>query len=92
MSFQLYCVHPNCGRVESGESIDVSGKSSKIVCVQQESDSLVVILQPEVLKEEHPLSTKCEDRFLIQTTIITPDKETLPPADIVCIHFAIIVI
>ena len=68
--------------------------SSKVVrvCSGSLTESLLVILQPKVFKEEHRLSTKCEDRFLIQTTIITPDKETLPPADIVCIHFAIIVI
>lgn len=60
---KLYCVRPNSGRVEPGESIDVS-----------------VMLQ--ALKEEPPLSTKCKDKFLIQSTIITPDKETLPLSDI----------
>lgn len=39
----------------------------------------------QALKEEPPLSTKCKDKFLIQSTIITPDKETLPLSDIVCI-------
>ncbi len=43
----------------------------------------------QALKEEPPLSTKCKDKFLIQSTIITPDKETLPLADIVCISSVI---
>ncbi|KJA18016.1 hypothetical protein HYPSUDRAFT_70279 [Hypholoma sublateritium FD-334 SS-4] len=60
---KLYCVRPNSGRVEPGESIDVS-----------------VMLQ--ALKEEPPLNTKCKDKFLIQSTIITPDKENLALHDI----------
>lgn len=38
-----------------------------------------VLLQP--LKEEPPIQTKCRDKFLIQSAVITPDKETLPIAD-----------
>ncbi|KAL4073145.1 PapD-like protein [Scleroderma yunnanense] len=60
---KLYCVRPNSGRIEPGESIDVS-----------------VMLQP--MKEEPPLSTKCKDKFLIQSTIITPEKETKDLQDI----------
>ncbi|PPQ91678.1 hypothetical protein CVT25_012891 [Psilocybe cyanescens] len=60
---KLYCVRPNSGRVEPGESVDVS-----------------VMLQG--LKEEPPLNTKCKDKFLIQSTIITPDKETLALHDL----------
>ncbi|KDR82894.1 hypothetical protein GALMADRAFT_238530 [Galerina marginata CBS 339.88] len=60
---KLYCVRPNSGRVEPGESIDVS-----------------VMLQ--ALKEEPPLNTKCKDKFLIQSTVITPDKETYSLSDI----------
>ncbi|KAF8798990.1 PapD-like protein [Phlegmacium glaucopus] len=56
---KLYCVRPNSGRVEPGESVEVS-----------------VMLQ--ALKEDPPLNTKCKDKFLIQSTIITPEKETLP--------------
>ena len=37
----------------------------------------------QALKEEPPLNTKCKDKFLIQSTIITPDKETLALSDIV---------
>ncbi|OJA09614.1 hypothetical protein AZE42_01407 [Rhizopogon vesiculosus] len=54
---KLYCVRPNSGRVEPGESVDVS-----------------VMLQP--MKDEPPLSSKCKDKFLIQSTLITPEKET----------------
>ena len=38
-----------------------------------------VLLQP--LKEEPPMSAKCRDKFLIQSAIITPEKETIPIAD-----------
>lgn len=38
-----------------------------------------VLLQP--LKEEPPMQTKCRDKFLIQSAVITPDKETVPIAD-----------
>ncbi|KAJ2919204.1 hypothetical protein MD484_g1217, partial [Candolleomyces efflorescens] len=55
---KLYCVRPNSGRVEPGESLEVS-----------------VMLQ--ALKEEPPLNAKCKDKFLIQSTVITPDKETM---------------
>ncbi|EPQ54448.1 VAMP-associated protein [Gloeophyllum trabeum ATCC 11539] len=60
---KLYCVRPNSGRIEPGESVDVS-----------------VMLQ--AMKEEPPLSAKCKDKFLIQSTIITPDKETMALQDI----------
>ena len=35
-----------------------------------------VLLQP--LQEEPPIQTKCRDKFLIQSAVITADKETLP--------------
>lgn len=54
---KLYCVRPNSGRIEPGESVEVS-----------------VMLQP--MKEDPPLATKCKDKFLIQSTLITPEKET----------------
>ncbi|KAF5360355.1 hypothetical protein D9756_004684 [Leucocoprinus leucothites] len=60
---KLYCVRPNSGRVEPGESVDVS-----------------VMLQP--LKEEPPLNSKCKDKFLVQSTLITPDKETMALHDL----------
>jgi vesicle-associated membrane protein-associated protein A len=39
----------------------------------------------QALKEEPPLNTKCKDKFLIQSTVITPEKETMTLHDIVCI-------
>lgn len=54
---KLYCVRPNSGRIEPGQSVEVS-----------------VMLQ--AMKEEPPLSAKCKDKFLIQSTLITPEKES----------------
>ncbi|KAG1716057.1 hypothetical protein ID866_1083 [Astraeus odoratus] len=60
---KLYCVRPNSGRIEPGDSVDVQ-----------------VMLQP--MKEEPPLSVKCKDKFLIQSTLITSEKETRDLQDI----------
>ncbi|KIJ17736.1 hypothetical protein PAXINDRAFT_167707 [Paxillus involutus ATCC 200175] len=60
---KLYCVRPNSGRIEPGDSVEVS-----------------VMLQP--MKEEPPLSAKCKDKFLIQSTLITLEKETRDLQDI----------
>ncbi|KAJ7095811.1 PapD-like protein [Mycena belliarum] len=59
----LYCVRPNSGRLNPGQSFDVS-----------------VMLQP--LKVEPPLNAKCKDKFLVQSTLITPGKEATPLQDI----------
>jgi vesicle-associated membrane protein-associated protein A len=37
----------------------------------------------QAMKEEPPLSAKCKDKFLIQSTFITPSKETMALNDIV---------
>ncbi|KAG6814236.1 hypothetical protein H0H92_015351 [Tricholoma furcatifolium] len=63
---KLYCVRPNSGRVEPGESLDVSVPK--------------VMLQ--ALKDEPPINAKCKDKFLIQSTLITVEKETMNLADI----------
>ncbi|PAV17118.1 VAMP-associated [Pyrrhoderma noxium] len=60
---KLYCVRPNSGRIDPGDSVDVQ-----------------VLLQ--AMKEEPPLNAKCKDKFLIQSTLITPEKESLPLADL----------
>lgn len=39
----------------------------------------------QAMKEEPPLNVKCKDKFLIQSTIITPEKETMPLQDLVCV-------
>lgn len=53
---KLYCVRPNSGRIEPGETCEVA-----------------VLLQP--MKEDPPLNAKCKDKFLVQTTFITPERE-----------------
>ena len=37
----------------------------------------------QAMKEEPPTNVKCKDKFLIQSTIITPEKETMPLQDLV---------
>ena len=37
----------------------------------------------QAMKEEPPLAAKCKDKFLIQSTTITPEKETLSLSDLV---------
>ncbi|KAG8907718.1 phosphatidylinositol-binding protein scs2 [Tulasnella sp. 403] len=60
---KLYCVRPNSGRIDPGQSVEVS-----------------VLLQP--MKEDPPPGTKCKDKFLVQSTFITPDKENVSLQDI----------
>lgn len=60
---KLYCVRPNSGRIEAGQTVEVS-----------------VQLQP--MKEEPPLNAKCKDKFLVQSTLITPDKAHLSQTDL----------
>ncbi|KAK0504106.1 PapD-like protein [Armillaria luteobubalina] len=60
---RLYCVRPNSGRVEPGETVEVA-----------------VMLQ--AMKEDPPLNAKCKDKFLIQSTLITPEKESKALHDI----------
>lgn len=42
---------------------------------------LTVLLQP--MKEDPPASAKCKDKFLVQSTFITPERENVSLADIV---------
>lgn len=37
----------------------------------------------QAMKEEPPLAAKCKDKFLIQSTFITPNKETMNLKEIV---------
>jgi hypothetical protein len=41
-------------------------------------ETVEVSVMLQALKEDPPLNTKCKDKFLIQSTIITPEKEALP--------------
>lgn len=43
-----------------------------------------VLLQP--MKEDPPPGTKCRDKFLVQSAIITPDRETRPLQELVRNH------
>ena len=74
---QLYCVRPNSGRVEPGETVEVSGKYHMLRKERLISEHAIVVML-QALKEDPPLNTKCKDKFLIQSTIITPEKEALP--------------
>lgn len=79
---QLYCVRPNSGRVEPGETVEVQG-----ACVTSSSLLMLhVSISPvmlQAMKDEPPLNAKCKDKFLIQSTAITPEKETMSLQDIV---------
>ncbi|KAJ1303117.1 hypothetical protein OPQ81_011318 [Rhizoctonia solani] len=57
---KLYCVRPNSGVIEPGDSVDVA-----------------VLLQ--AMREDPPLSTKCKDKFLVQSMIIPQDRLHLTP-------------
>ncbi|GAA5864138.1 hypothetical protein JCM8547_005148 [Rhodosporidiobolus lusitaniae] len=55
---RTYCVRPNSGRIEPGETVEVQ-----------------VLLQP--MKEDPPASAKCRDKFLVQSVVITAQREGL---------------
>lgn len=44
----------------------------------------------QAMKEEPPLAAKCKDKFLIQSTTITPEKETLSLTDIVSSKYSFV--
>ena len=75
-----YCVRPNSGRIEPGERVEVQGKNTSGFASQYSSADIcllslcAVLLQP--MKEEPAPGTKCRDKFLVQSAIITPDRET----------------
>ncbi|KAM0753545.1 PapD-like protein [Meredithblackwellia eburnea MCA 4105] len=58
-----YCVRPNAGKIEPGQSCQV-----------------LVLLQP--MKEDPPPGTKCRDKFLVQSVLVTPGKEAASPSDL----------
>lgn len=41
------------------------------------------------MKEEPPANAKCKDKFLVQSTLITPEKEGLSLHDFVCIPYSL---
>lgn len=70
---------------ESGAGSD----SRSVGCVAVQSPIAVfadvihlpVLLQP--MKEEPPVAAKCKDKFLVQSTFISPDKDEMPLQDLV---------
>ena len=78
---QLYCVRPNAGRIEPNQAVDVLGAHADAGGSVFAHAAGAVMLLP--MKEDPPMSTKCKDKFLVQSTIISPDKDHLPPAEVV---------
>ena len=86
---QVYYVTPNPGRVEPGQSVEVQcepcatrrdaprvlNSSLHTLCVGE-----TPVMQ-QAMKEEPPPGARCKDKFLIQSTIITPEMERLSPYD-----------
>lgn len=56
-----------------------------------ETTSLIIgEVMLQALRDEPPLNAKCKDKFLIQSTLITAEKETMSLHDIVrpiCISY-----
>jgi hypothetical protein len=82
---QQYCVRPNSGRIEPGESIEVQGKIAPFPShvLHSVRHALAVLLQP--MKEDPPLVLKCKDKFLVQSTLITSARENTVLNDLVSI-------
>ena len=68
-----YCVRPNSGRIEPGHEVEVSGQLEIVLSVDRPVLTLAVLLQ--AMKQEPPADAKCRDKFLVQSVIITADKE-----------------
>jgi hypothetical protein len=80
-------VQPTLGRLEPGASIDVLSER----CCSPQPNSLFdarPLVTMQLFEEEPPLDTKCKDKFLIQSAIITLDKENWMLKDIVRTHAA----
>ncbi|KAH7103345.1 VAMP-associated protein [Auriculariales sp. MPI-PUGE-AT-0066] len=66
----------------------VKTTAPKLYCVRpnagriepNETVDVLVMLLP--MKEDPPLSTKCKDKFLVQSTAITPEKDHLPTQEV----------
>ncbi|KAF8634128.1 hypothetical protein AX15_001060 [Amanita polypyramis BW_CC] len=66
----------------------VKTTAPKLYCVRPNSGrvdpghSVEVSVMLQAMNEEPPPSAKCKDKFLIQSTLITPEKETLSLQDL----------
>lgn len=122
-----YCVRPNSGRIEPGETVEVSGgslflglgiarlyykeevrikDSTALVGKRRRRDLEPMANQPSVhpplpshpadlssatfptvllqpMKEDPAPNAKCRDKFLVQSVIITPEREGSPLTDLV---------
>lgn len=47
------------------------------------NESVAVSVQLQPLKEEPSLNVKCKDKFLVQSTLINAERETIPLSEIV---------
>ncbi|KAL6922185.1 hypothetical protein ACHAPO_002944 [Fusarium lateritium] len=68
-----YCVRPNAGRIEAGQSFDVSGESASTYLKPPALNNRPVLLQ--AMKQDPAPDARCRDKFLVQSTAITADKE-----------------
>lgn len=76
-------MHPNSGRIEPGKSVDVFSTFAAIPFCTLADHLVMTVLLQSVTEETPPTSTKCEDMFLIQSTLITSEKRTAPPQNTV---------
>ncbi|GBE85055.1 VAMP-associated protein [Sparassis latifolia] len=65
----------------------VKTTAPKLYCVRPNSGrvepggTVEVQVMLQAMKQDPPLAAKCKDKFLIQSTTITPEKETMPLQD-----------
>lgn len=80
---------PNSGRVEPGQSIEVQGEqvphrnAPRIVFTSCGGEPVM----RQAMKEVPLLATKSNDKFMIQSIVITPEKESQSVSDIVRSNF-----
>lgn len=78
---------------DTAVAFKVKTTAPKLYCVRPnsgrigpgESVEVSVLLQP--MKEDPPLGTKCKDKFLVQSVLITHDREMKATAEIVRCFF-----
>ncbi|KAI9592591.1 PapD-like protein [Syncephalis fuscata] len=71
-----YCVRPNAGRIEPGETVDVQGKHITTANLSY----LLLVLQP--MREDPPPDFRCKDKFLVQSVAIPADRDRLPISEL----------
>jgi hypothetical protein len=68
-------VRPNSGKIEPGETVDISGKhlESNGTSFLELTSTCVVVLQP--MREDPPPDARCRDKFLVQSVLMPANKE-----------------